>query len=98
VPGPNLEPLNNEAIAAKEEAAKGLGTRNVSVGDMTRQKVAVIGGDPEAVDAAQAASAASAAAAAALQGQTVSVDNKPIELPAGTPAAPAAPAGAEGLV
>lgn len=100
VPGPNLEPLDAAAVAAKEEAAKGLGPKNISTGDMARQKVAVLGGSPEAVDAMQAATAASAAAAGTLQGSVVQVDGKPVEVPGATPAPVARPAAddASGLV
>jgi hypothetical protein len=96
VPGPNLEPINNEAIAAKEEAAKGLGTRNVSVGDMTRQKVAVIGGDPEAVEPRRPQAPPAPPQLLRCKGRRCRWTASRSSGPAGTPAAPAAPAAPRG--
>lgn len=102
-PGPNLEPLDAEAQAAWDEASKELGTKNISVSDLTRQKVAAIGASPDDFDAAQAASVAGAAATAVLMGKTVQVEGKPIVTPEGA-ASDAVGAegkpqqGAEGLV
>lgn len=94
-PGPNLEPMDASAEAASEAAGAEMGVRNISVGDMTRQKVAAVGGDPEAVDAAAAITAAGLAASAALDGRPVIVDGKVVELIAPPPK----PAGsADGLV
>jgi hypothetical protein len=97
-PGSNLEALDAPAQAAASEAARDLGKKDLSVSDLTRQKVAAIGGDPEAVELAQAASVAAAAANAVLTGHTVQIDNKPVETPSAGRAPAPTTSGAEGLV
>lgn len=81
-PGPNLEPIDAAAAAAPAPDA---------AGDLARQKVAAMGGDPDAVDTAAAASIAAQAAQAALTGHTVTIDGKAVE-------STVAPAAAAGLV
>lgn len=83
-PGPNLEPVDKPAQAAAAEAAAGL-VKGIDAGDVTRQKVAALGGTPDAVDASAVATAAANAAATALQAGTL-------------PPAVTAESGAAGLV
>lgn len=64
VPGPNLEAIDAEAEAAVQEAP----APGVNANDIARQKMAAIGGNPDAIEAAKAANAASTAAEVALSG------------------------------
>jgi hypothetical protein len=99
MPGLNLDPMDDAAKDAFAQANATRDRKGISVQDLTRQKVASLGGDPEAVELAQAATVAAAAAAAALTGHVVTVDGKPIDgAPAATPPAAPAASGAEGLV
>jgi hypothetical protein len=61
VPGANLEPVDDAAMALAAQAPQG-----INAGDLARQKVAAAAGDPDATEAAAAASAAAAAATASI--------------------------------